>query len=327
MPNPKAIFIPPNSVKYTLPSGDAISSVALGTAGKGESYAPTLAALKAGYRHIDSAWAYRGEAEVGQAIKDSGVPRSELWITSKLWNSFHNPKDIEPVLDESLKNLQTTYLDLYLIHWPVARDPVTKKVDPELTENEYVTWKKLEELVDKGKIRNIGVSNFNMRRLQDLASNPLKYYPTINQVELNYFNPQPELLEWSKANNILLEAYSPLGSDVQVKEALSVPEVVEISKELGISGAQVLLSWMHQRGVVVLPKTRNVNRVKENFELYRLPQAAFDKLEKAAISHPPQRVIDPSKALKIDIFEDAAEKIRFEEWKQNRRQDGMKSKL
>lgn len=108
--------------------------------------------------------------------------------------------------------------------------------------------------------------SFNVRRLTNLTSGDLKYRPAINQVELNWFNPQPELLEWSKKNNVLLEAYSPLGSDGQVSKSLAVPEVKEVAKELGITPAQVILSWLHQRGVVILPKSRTEERVKENFE-------------------------------------------------------------
>ncbi|KAG5654321.1 hypothetical protein H0H81_004740 [Sphagnurus paluster] len=144
---------------YVLPSGDKIPSVALGVwqAGRGEVGVAVQEALKAGYRHIDGAWIYGNEAEVGEALRASKVARKEIWLTSKLWNTFHAPKDIEPSLDESLSRLGTDYVDLYLIHWPVAQNQ-DGTINKELTEDPYPTWQKLEELVAKGKIRNIGVS-------------------------------------------------------------------------------------------------------------------------------------------------------------------------
>ncbi|KAF9265167.1 hypothetical protein L218DRAFT_898752 [Marasmius fiardii PR-910] len=292
---------------FTLPSGDKIPSVALGVwkAGKNEVGRAVKAALCSGYRHIDGAWIYGNEVEVGQALKESGVSREEVWITSKLWNTFHAPEDVEPALDESLHRLDTEYLDLYLIHWPVATKKDGTYYDKDLTENPYPTWKKLEEMVDKGKVRNIGVSNFNERRLKNLTGNPLKYQPAVNQVELNYFLPQPELLKWSKQNGILLQAYSPLGSDKRVKQSLEVPEVKEIAAQTGLTPAQVIISWHVQRGTVVLPKSVTPSRVKENLQIAALPDDAFKKLETAAVSHPPSRGSDPRKnwGLDFDVFE------------------------
>ncbi|KAI0747587.1 NADP-dependent oxidoreductase domain-containing protein [Fomes fomentarius] len=294
---------------YTLPSGDKIPSVALGVwqAAPNEVGQAVHAALKSGYRHIDDAWVYQNEAEVGQALKESGLPREEVWITSKLASPFHAPEDVEPALDDSLKKLGVDYLDMYLIHWPIAvKKGTNAEVDEALTANPYPTWQKLEELVDKGKIRNIGVSNFNIPRLRNLTANPLKHKPAVNQVELSYWNPQPELLKWAKENDLLLEAYSPLGSGTLVKDTLNVPEVKEIARALSITPAQVIISWHVQRGTVVLPKSVTPSRIEENLHVRKLPETLFGKLEKAATSHPPRRVVNPSKRynLPYDIFDD-----------------------
>ncbi|KAF4577462.1 hypothetical protein EYR40_003002 [Pleurotus pulmonarius] len=290
---------------FTLSTGAKIPSVALGVwrAEKDQVGEAVKVALKAGYRHIDGAWIYRNEQEVGQALKESGVPRDQIWLTSKLWNTFHAPEDVEPALDESLSHLGVDYLDLYIIHWPVAFYKDGTKYDRDLTANPYPTWQKLEEMVVKGKVKNIGVSNFNLRRMQNLTANPLKVKPVVNQVELNYWNPQPELLKWSKDNGIVLQAYSPLGSSEQVKQTLSIKD---IASELGITPAQVIISWHIQRGTIVLPKSVHASRVEENFKVTALPQEAFDRLENAATAHPPQRVFNPSKnwGLDFDVFDD-----------------------
>ncbi|KZT69576.1 hypothetical protein DAEQUDRAFT_669433 [Daedalea quercina L-15889] len=298
---------------YALPSGDKIPSfsellVDLGAwqAGEGEVSTAVKVALQAGYKHIDGAWRYENEAEVGQAIKESGVAREDIWLTSKLWNWFHSPEDVESALDETLRGLQTDYLDLYIIHWPIALKKGTYELDEALTADPYPTWEKLEEMVDKGKVRNIGISNFNIPRIKNLTANSLKYKPAVNQVELNYWNPQPELLKLSKEHGLLLEAYSPLGSNKQVKETLQLPEVQAIAKELNITPAQAIISWHVQRGTVVLPKSVTPSRIEENLQVFSLPKGLFQKLEEAATSHPPQRVINPSKnyGLDFDIFDD-----------------------
>lgn len=168
--------------------------------------------------------------------------------------------------------------------------------------------------------------SFNVPRLKNLTANNLKYQPAVNQVELNVFNPQPELLSFAKEKGLLLEAYSPLGSTQQVGKALALPAVKKVAKKLGITPAQAIISWHVQRGTVVLPKSVTPSRIVENLQgaLYlvcaysavpeeltrmavrELPQSLFDELEKAVTSHPPQRVVNPSKGwgLGFDVFDD-----------------------
>jgi len=172
----------------------------------------------------------------------------------------------------------------------------------DLTENPYPTWQALEALVDAGKVRNIGVSNFNIRRIQNLTANPLKYQPAVNQVELNFWNPQPELVAWSAQNNMLLEAYSPLGSNKQVKQTLKVPEIKKAACDLGITPAQAVISWHVQRGTIVLPKSVTPSRIEENFHITKLPKDQFEAIETAARSHKPKRVVQPNWG--VDVFED-----------------------
>ncbi|THH03296.1 hypothetical protein EW145_g6370 [Phellinidium pouzarii] len=308
---------------YQLPSGDRIPSVALGVwkAGKGEVGTAVkacnnpntrrLVAYSTDRQHLSPATVIlTNEEEVGQAIRESGITRSDIWLTSKLWNNFHAPEDVESALDDSLNKLGTEYLDLYLMHWPIAFEkepgPDGNSIYAEnLSENPYPTWQKLEEMVEKGKVRNIGISNFNIRRIQNLTANPLKVQPAVNQVELNFWNPQPELVKWSKENGLLLEAYSPLGSNNQVGNTLRIPEVKNIADKLGITPAQAVISWHVQRGTIVLPKSVTPSRIEENLQVTALPQDLFEKLEAAAAAHPPQRVVNPSKSwgLNFDVFE------------------------
>ncbi len=202
-----------------------------------------LAALKAGYRHIDTAAIYGNEGSVGDAIKKSGIPRKELFITTKLWNSSHS--DVEGALNESLKLLKLDYVDLYLMHFPVVR--------------RNQSWSVMESLYNEGKARAIGVSNFTIRHLQELIKSS-KTIPAINQVEFNSYLYQKELLEFCRDKNIQLEAYSPLTHG----KMLTDRKLAAIAAKYAKSPAQILIKWCLQHNLVVIPKSSRPERIVEN---------------------------------------------------------------
>ncbi|MCU1569477.1 MAG: aldo/keto reductase [Naasia sp.] len=209
------------------------------------------AALEIGYRHLDTAAAYRNEKGVGEAIAASGIPRADLWITTKLWNAAHQRDKALAAIDRSLELLGLDYVDLYLIHWPLPMF------------DEYVeAWKTLEEIAASGKAKSIGVSNFLPEHLERVFAES-DVVPSVNQIELHPEFQQRELVEFCRAHDIAIEAWSPLASGNIVDRE----DVAEIAEKYGKTPAQVTLRWHLDEGRIVFPKSNNPGRQKENFEI------------------------------------------------------------
>ena len=272
---------------FTLNTGAKIPAVGFGTwqAAPHEVERAVEVALRAGYKHLDCAAIYRNESEVGLGIKNSGVDRKDIFITSKLWNTKHEPRDVEAALDKSLKDLGVEYVDLYLMHWPVAFAsgdrwfPLDDNGVFKLSQVHFNdTWKAMEALLKTGKTRAIGISNFNIRRLKDLLS-VAEVVPAVNQVEAHPYLQQPDLVAFCKEKGILIEAYSPLGNNTTGEpKTLDDPEVHAVAASLGMDPGQVLVSWGVQRDTVVLPKSVTEKRIQGNFKDAVLPDHAMEKL-------------------------------------------------
>jgi len=263
---------------YTLNTGDKMPAVGLGTwqSGRGEVREAVKVALQSGYRHIDTAMAYSNEDEVGQGIKASGVPRSEIWVTTKLDNPWH--KRVSEGIDKSLKDLGLDYVDLYLMHWPCSTDP--NVLSKHLPDWDFVkTWAELQKLPATGKVKNIGVSNFAIKNLEKLLSDPsCNIVPAVNQVELHPNNPSPKLLKYNQEKGIHSTAYSCLGSTDS--PLYKDKTLLDIAEKKGKTPQQVLLMWGLQRECSVIPKSVTKSRIEANFALdgWSLDAEEMDKL-------------------------------------------------
>ncbi|MGL4363626.1 MAG: aldo/keto reductase [Bacteroidales bacterium] len=272
-------------IKLRFSNGDTMPLLGLGTwrASRDETYNIVFKAIEYGYRHIDCAPIYENEDIIGEAITDAItqgiIKRSDLFITSKLWNDAHLPKDVEPALQKSLRDLQVDYLDLYLIHWPVA---LKKGVKLPQSVNDFLpiehaplldTWKAMEIIKDKGLCKHIGVSNFNEQHLQTLLS-AVKHKPEMNQVELHPYLQQKKLLQFCQKNNIHLTAYAPLGAgklnDTKFVDILQNPIILQQALQHQCTPANILISWALMRKTVAIPKSSNFKRLKENFEAQKI---------------------------------------------------------
>ena len=240
--------------RKSLGNGEEIPVLGLGVylSPEGETTAASVRwAVEAGYRHIDTAAVYGNEASVGEGIQTCGIPREQLFVTSKLWNDdIRKGRELE-AFRESLKKLGTEYVDLYLLHWPV--------------EGFMKSWHILEDLYRNGAVRAIGVSNFHKQHLEMLEAEA-EIMPMVNQFECHPYLSQEMLIETSRKYGMVCEAYSPLGG--QNGPVLSDPVICKLAREKGCTAAQIVLQWNVHRGLVVLPKSNHRERIESNARLF-----------------------------------------------------------
>ena len=279
---------------FKLNNGHEIPAVGFGVfliPNNGPTYEATLAALKAGYRHIDTAAGYMNESDVGKAIKDSGIPREEIFITSKLWLQDHGYENAKIGLQNSLNALGVDYIDLYLIHQPYG--------------DVAGSWKALEEAVDEGKIKSIGLSNNTVKYLTENLKH-CRILPAVNQVECNPFFQQKELRKLMDKYNIRLEAWYPLGHGN--KELLENTTLVSLAEKYGKDTGQIILRWHYQEGFVSLPKSTNHVHIQGNinifdFELTEAEMNAIRALDTNIRSHNPEDPANETRLMGLKIHD------------------------
>jgi diketogulonate reductase-like aldo/keto reductase len=249
MPNVKDV----KNASLTMKTGRKIPQIGLGvwqaSAGT-ETRQAVRVALRLGYRHIDTAKIYGNEADVGAAVRESGIPRDEIFVTTKLWNSDQGYDAALRAFDASLERLGLDYVDLYLVHWPVSG----KRLD---------TWRAMERIADGGRVRSVGVSNYMVPHLEELFGKA-KQLPVVNQIELHPFLQHRETVALCKKHGIVVEAYSPLTRGRRLDHRV----LVRLAKELGRTPAQVILRWGIEHDFVILPKSTRDARIRENADLF-----------------------------------------------------------
>jgi len=288
--------------KLALANGDLLPALGLGTwkAEPGQVGQAVQAAIRLGYRHIDCAKIYGNEAEIGAALAElfsrGEIQRDELWITSKLWNDAHHPTHVKPTLQKTLADLQLDYLDLYLVHWPVAfRHGV---LYPEQTSDTvplseiplHDTWRAMQDVHQQGLARHIGVANFTRTKLQPLLEQGGQT-PEVNQIELHPYLQQWPMLEFCQRHNIVLTGYAPLGSAGRPEHLkptdepvlLQDPTILTLAERRGATPAQVLIQWGMARGVSVIPKSVRPERLAENLAASEVQLSAEDLAQIASL--------------------------------------------
>src|SRR6202790_5113806 len=248
----------------------------------------TKAALEAGFRQLDASERYRNEKEVGAAIQDvfkaGKIKREEVFVATKLWNNNHRPERVKPAFARSLKKLQLDYVDLYLIHSPFAFQPGDEQ-DPRDANGNVIydkgvtlldTWRALECLVDEGKCKAIGLSDVSLGQTQEIFEAG-RIKPAVVHVESHPYLPQWDLLDYCRENGVVLQAFAALGHSSEPR-LLEDPVIAGIAKRVGKTPAQVLLAWAIQRGTALLTTSKNASRIKENFKVSSLPEAAVREI-------------------------------------------------
>ena len=242
-----------NVPTLTLNDGNTIPQLGFGTyqVETEEAVATVAKALEVGYRHIDTAALYGNEREVGEALRNSGIKREELYVTTKLWNDKHKPEDARKAFEASLERLGLEYVDLYLIHWPVPS-------------SDYVaTWRTLAEFKEDGRARSIGVSNFQVAHLEKLAAET-DVVPTVNQIEAHPYFLNDEVRRYNREHDIETEAWSPIAQGGVLDDSTITP----IAQSLNKTPAQIVLRWHLQRGDIIFPKSATPSRIEENFAIF-----------------------------------------------------------